>query len=286
MDSTINYYRFQLGDFHCISLLDGEMDYELEAMVKNVPRADVEAALQTHNMPMNVITTPYANLLVDTGRHRVLVDMGAGNLADTTGKLMPNLRSAGIELESIDSIFITHAHPDHIGGALNDQGDPAFSKAAHYISRTEWNYWFSAQAETQAPEWMTGFARKYLSPLKNSIVLVDEEGEVLPGVSVLFAPGHTPGHMVVSFACGEERLLYTGDTVLLPLHLEHPEWLPVFDILADQSETSKRRIFDLTSSTGSWVLGHHFPPFPSLGHVIKAGGGWEWQPVVVKTEVR
>ena len=77
----------------------------------------------------------------------------------------------------------------------------------------------------------------------------------------------------------DERLLYVSDTVLYPLHLEHPDWLPIYDILPDQAEPSKQRIFDLAAKEGTWVIGQHFPPFPSLGHVVKKGEGWEWQPI-------
>jgi glyoxylase-like metal-dependent hydrolase (beta-lactamase superfamily II) len=123
----------------------------------------------------------------------------------------------------------------------------------------------------------TDYARQNLGPLKEKMVLLEREEEVLPGVSVLFAPGHTPGHMVVSFESNGERLLDTGDTVLHPIHLEHPDWRPGYDIQPEQAMISKRRIFDLAASTGSWVLGGHFPPFPNLGHVVKKKIGWEWQ---------
>ena len=279
----MDYFSFPLGKFNCTSLLDGGVDYKLESMVVNAPRVDVEAALLAHNLPIDSIYTPYSYLYVDTGQHRVLVDMGAGDLAPTTGKLLHSMHSAGITPESIDSVFITHAHPDHVGGALNERGEPAFANADFYIWKEEWDFWFSEAAIRQAGDWMTRTARQKLTPLGKRTVLIEQEGEILPGVSVLFAPGHTPGHMVVSFSSGKEHLLYTGDTVLHPLHLEHPDWFPVYDILPDQAEASKQRIFDLAASSGSWVMGQHFPPFPNLGHVVKNGSCWKWQPVDPKT---
>jgi hypothetical protein len=55
--------------------------------------------------------------------------------------------------------------------------------------------------------------------------------------------------------------------------------LPVYDILPDEAATTKHRIFDLAADEQVWVVGQHFPPFPSLGHIIKQGKGWRWQPI-------
>ena len=102
------------------------------------------------------------------------------------------------------------------------------------------------------------------------MTLLKEESELLPGIGALFCPGH----MAVSISSGGERLLYIGDTVLYPLHLEHPDWLPIYDILPEEAGPSKQRIFDLAAEERCWVMGQHFPPFPSLGHVAKTEGGW------------
>ncbi len=96
------------------------------------------------------------------------------------------------------------------------------------------------------------------------------------------APGHTPGHMVLSFSSGEERLLNTADTAIHPLHLEHPDWLPIFDILPEEAAASKHAIFDLAASSGCWVLGQHFHPFPGLGYIYKRENGWRWEPIHIK----
>ena len=275
-----DYYHFQLGDIECACLYDGYHDYKLEQMVTNASRQDVEAALQAHGLSTHVFTTPYTHLYVNTGEHRILVDVGGGDLFPTTGKIQQSMHNAKIRPESIDTIFITHAHPDHVGGVSSDRGELIFTQAAYYICKTEWDFWFSEQAVTLTGEWMVSFARKKLKPLEDKIVLIESEGEIIPDVSVLLSPGHTPGHMAISFTSQGERLFSTGDTVLHPLHLEHPMWLPVFDILPESAAESKRRIFDLAAATGCLVVGQHFSPFPSLGHVVKKGLGWEWHPIV------
>jgi glyoxylase-like metal-dependent hydrolase (beta-lactamase superfamily II) len=276
------YYRFKLGQFECVSLSDGSVDYPLKNFFANVPIEQVEEALRQRNLPLEYVTTPYTYLYVDTGEHRVLVDMGAGALAPSTGKLLISMQAAGIDPAEIDTVVITHAHPDHIGGTLDGQGRPVYANAHYTIWKAEWEFWFSERAQVKTPEHFVTAARDNLEPLRERVTLLDREGEVVPGIGVLAAPGHTPGHLVVSVSSAGERLLYIGDTVLYPLHLEHPDWLPIYDIVPEQAEPSKQRIFDLAAEEGTWVIGQHFPPFPSLGHVVKRDGGWEWQPIEAK----
>lgn len=142
------YYRFQLGNFECVSFYDGFADYKLEQMFANPPRPEVEDTLRAHGFSPEAVRTPFTFLYVNTGKHCILVDLGTVVLfhTHTVGKLLQNMRNAGIAPESIDSAFITHAHPNHIGGALDDQGNPVFSQARYHICKTEWDFWFSDQA--------------------------------------------------------------------------------------------------------------------------------------------
>jgi glyoxylase-like metal-dependent hydrolase (beta-lactamase superfamily II) len=73
--------------------------------------------------------------------------------------------------------------------------------------------------------------------------------------------------------------MHLADTVLHPILMEHPEWVPAIDLLPEQAAITKRRLFDRAASDKALALAFHFPPFPSLGYVIPKGDSWQWQPI-------
>ena len=125
-------------------------------------------------------------------------------------------------------------------------------------------------------------ARSILEPLAEKMHCVDftkDESNIVPGVTAVTAPGHTPGHMAVCFESKGERLYYIGDTVLSPLHLEFRNWKPVYDIVPDKAEQSISSVFGAAADEKALVIGQHFPPFPSLGRVDRQGDSFKWTPV-------
>ncbi|MCK4964581.1 MAG: MBL fold metallo-hydrolase [Dehalococcoidia bacterium] len=226
--------------------------------------------------------SPYICLVVDTGKHLVLVDTGADGLGPDTGKLLQHLQAGGISPEDIDTVILTHGHPDHLGGNTDADGKLVFINARYIIWRDEWDFWMSEQAELKLDEHsrevLLGYARKNLPPIQSQLSLVDYEAEVLPGIQAIAAPGHTPGHMALAISSEGEQLLCVSDTVLHPIHLEQPDWYAAVDLDPVQVEVTRHRILTKAATKKALVLAFHFP-FPGLGRVVQKGEVWQWQPI-------
>lgn len=289
---TTDIHSFQVGDFQCVAVSDGTHTYAPPTfpppaifLFANAPREHLEKALSEHNLNPEQWTewvSPYICLVVHTGEHQVLVDTGAGGLAPTTGNLVQNLKTAGIMPEDIDTVIITHGHPDHIGGNTDTKGELVFPKARYIMWKDEWDFWNSEEAapklEEHVREVLLGYAHKNLPPIKGQLGLIDTERDILPGIQAVAAPGHTPGHMALAISSKDEQLLCVSDTVLHPLHLERPEWHAAVDFDPEQVQATRRRILTKAVAEKALVLAFHFP-FPGIGHVSQSRDTWQWEPI-------
>ena len=129
-------FSFNVGAIRCIAVHDGEARYHAEDYVANADRAEVAEALGRHGHAPDAIPSPYSGLVVETAGQVILVDTGAGDLTPNVGHLAQNLRAAGIASEQVDTVVLTHAHPDHIGGNANESGEPSFPNARYVLGVT------------------------------------------------------------------------------------------------------------------------------------------------------
>jgi glyoxylase-like metal-dependent hydrolase (beta-lactamase superfamily II) len=284
-------YPFKVGDLQCMAVSDGTYIYgpprfppPASFLFANARRDALDKALGEHGIRPEQWTawvSPYICLIVKTGKHTVLVDTGADGLDSTTGRLLRNLQTRGIRPEDIDTVIITHAHPDHTGGNIDTEGKPAFPGARYVMWKEEWNFWTSKEAESKLGEHgaiLLAFAHKNLPPIESQLDLINHEGEILPGIRAVAAPGHSPGQMALAISSKGEQLLCISDVVLHPIHVEQPEWCATADFAPEQVVTIRRRLLSRAAVEKALVIAFHFP-FPGLGHVVQEGKGWRWQPV-------
>lgn len=289
--STSSAHRFSVGTFDCRVVQDGTFAYShpAEVFFTNAPEIERRQALQDHGIEPDdwqEYVSPYPSVLIETGDHTVLIDTGAGGLAPTTGNLRSNLREIGITPTDVDTVVLTHGHPDHIGGCVDDEGKPAFPDAHYVMADTERDFWLSdpdlsrLTVGEELKRLLRNIPQQTLPPVEEQLELVDAdtETEIVPGIRLLPAPGHTPGHMAVSIASRDDCLLHVVDTVLHPIHLAHPEWYAATDHDPDQLVTTRNRLLESAATEQTLVCAYHFPA-PGLGHVIPADGAWGWQPI-------
>jgi glyoxylase-like metal-dependent hydrolase (beta-lactamase superfamily II) len=280
-------HRFHIGSFLCTIVLDGHLAYPHPGatFLANLSEAEREAAGRAIGLDptsWHEYLSPYPSLLVETGRQRVLVDTGAGNLGPHTGRLQANLADAGIDPATIDTVILSHGHADHIGGNLSADGRPAFPNARYVMWKDEWDFWTNSPdlSPLLFPDFikqaLIDMATAQLPPIEPQLELIDHEVEIVPGITALAAPGHTPGHMALAIQSDGEQFLHLVDTVLHPIQLGYPASFSVADYDPPQTIATRCRLLDRAAAEGTRCMLYHFP-FPGLGYIDAADDGWVWR---------
>ena len=278
-----NHYEFEVGDIKCAALCDGALPYPINWFFSNAAAQEVESELRARQLPTEHVLAAYTCLLVRVGKECVLVDTGAGGLAPGTGELPNKLQELGVSRQQVTTVLLTHAHPDHIGGLLDEAGQPAFPNARYVMGRREHEFWTQSPSldrialEQFIKDMMLSAVQRNLPPLKGQLELIEGENEIAPGIRALAAPGHTPGHVAVLLSSGKEQLLIAADAVLHPLHLAHPDWRAVFDLDPLTASNSRQKLLDWAAADHVPVHVYHFP-FPGHGAIVKRGQAWEFEP--------
>lgn len=277
-------YRYKVGDIEITAVHEGTGARPLDAsFVRNAPLEQVQAALAKAFLPTDKLNITFTPLVVKTPRNTVLIDTGfADNGGPTTGQAYRSLPAAGIDPKSIDTVIFTHFHGDHIQGARLKDGTLAYPNARLMAPEPEWAFWMDEGQMSRAPDGMKpGFqaVRRVFGPEASKVERFAWGKEVLPGITALEAPGHTPGHTMFQIASGNARLLMVGDITNHPaLFVRNPDWSAVFDMDADQARATRRRVLDMAAAEKLQLAFYH-APFPATGHVAKEGNGFEFVPV-------
>ena len=258
MVSNMTFPGRRVGDFTITAISDGYLTAGLDVL-SNIDVAD--AAGMQRAAGQQQPSALHINCYVVRGAGRtILVDAGAGGIKQWGGRLKDNLRLAGIEPAAIDTVLLTHAHPDHVGGLVNGAGQVAFPNAELVAHRREVEFWRDDGNLSRASERARGnfrIARQVFDAYGDALRVFDA-GKVLPGITALPLPGHTDGHTGYVLESGDQGLLVWGDIVHFPhIQIKRPDVSIAFDHDASQAVATRSRLLDRVSSERLLIAGMH-----------------------------
>ena len=278
------FYRFKLGGFEITTISDSDafIDGPFPLIGGNAPESEVRALMRDNLLPEQTYQPGFSPTVVNTGRELILIDAGNGSNGfvprPAGGWLAAQLKPAGFDPADIDIVLLSHGHPDHIGGIIED-GKPLFPNARYAIAQREHDFWMP---EGKLSDDLEKFAKVYRTnskPVEGKFSFIKSGDDVVSGIHAIGAPGHTPGHLVFVIESEGKSLLWWGDCAHHQVaSLARPDWECVFDADRPQGAKTRRRIFDMAATDRLAVIGYHMP-FPSLGFVErKAPESYRWLP--------
>ncbi|MEJ8572979.1 MBL fold metallo-hydrolase [Microbaculum marinum] len=273
-------YHRRIGDIVVTALSDGYFVTERE-MTRNLPEAERNQALAAAFRDTLAFSVN-AFLIYSKGR-LALLETGSGKyLGPTLGHLPANLEAAGVAPDDIDTVLLTHMHPDHSAGLTDmETGRRHFGNAELVVHENEPRHWFDDEPMSRASDLYKQLhfqmTREQVQPyLDRMRTFVD--GEVFPGVRAIPSAGHTPGHTSYLIESGKDRLLIWGDTIHIPeVQFARPEITMVPDTDPDAAAATRRRILEMAAQEQFLVTGMHMH-FPGFGHVSKEGDAYRFHP--------
>lgn len=273
--NAVSFPGFSVGDYTVTAISDGYLSAGLD-LLSNIDPA-LAARMQQEAGQQDANAVHINTYLLRGGGRTVLIDSGAGGMRGWGGQLLANLRLLGVEPASIDTVLLTHAHPDHVGGLLDAQGRAVFAQAELVLQEQERRFWLDDGNLAQASERAQGnfrVARQVfdvygdrLRPLASSAVL--------PGINAVALPGHTAGHTGYLIEGRDAGLLVWGDVVHFPhIQIARPDVAIAFDQDASLAAATRGRLLDQVSGDGLLVAGMHLGA-AAFARVHRAGPAYE-----------
>lgn len=266
------------------TLSDGNLMLPLDFIIGDLPMGEVLPVLEAHGQSLEAYEPPCNVTLYRDGRNTVLFDVGAGaDFMPSAGKIDTALEAVGIAPEDVTHVVMTHGHPDHIWGLLDDFDDPKFQNARHLIGRVERDYWTDPGTVDSIGAARTTFAvgaARRLGAIGDRLEVFEDGDTVVPGVEAVATVGHTPGHMSFMVSGEGGSALVLGDAIANHhLSFARPGWAVNSDQDPDTAAATRLALFDRLKADGVPVVGFHLPG-GGIGRVERAGEGFRFVPEV------
>jgi|WetSurMetagenome_2_1015567.scaffolds.fasta_scaffold95205_2 glyoxylase-like metal-dependent hydrolase (beta-lactamase superfamily II) len=255
-----NSFNFSIGTFDCQVFSDGT--------IKIPP--DRQMAVDC--------------LFIKAGESNILIDSGEGKgVQPTSGHLIENMQAAGICPADVGLVILTHSHLDHVGGLVDEKGQPTYSNARYIMYRKEWDLGTPSLRLKPGDEEKGNLhsvnAAKKIAAVRNRFDVSSGESDIIPGIKYVPAPGHTPGNAMVVVSSGKESLFCLGDIMHHPDELNgDPGFWARLDGNAEEAARSRAQIVSRAADAQALIFSGHFS-YPGVGHIVKKGGRFLWEPM-------
>jgi glyoxylase-like metal-dependent hydrolase (beta-lactamase superfamily II) len=241
-----------------------------------IPEAD-SGGMISYGFNLAHIQLGDASILIDTGG----IDDPSSGMAQLVASWFPGftpspglhagLSDRGIHPEDITHVLITHAHADHFAGVTTMQADQrvaCFPNAHHVIAQGDW-----MPSQEQPDEELTR-ALETIEQL-GLLEVIHDEREIVPGITMIPAPGETPGHSIVRVHSAGQTFYYLGDLFHYACEVEHPDWMdPGRDPIA-MLRSRAQLMTEAAASHALLVFTH--APFPGWGWIVPTVTGYRWE---------
>ena len=263
-----------VGTVNVTTLRDGERTLPPEAL-KNLSDGDIQKINSDENQSFTF--TNFNACVIQNGKQNLLVDTGCGSLfGPTCGFILDALDELGLAPDNITDIFITHLHPDHIGGCIDEDGSAVFKNANFKILEEEYSFWTSKEFgsdEINGRDW-SSLAKNVVSTYDAQLEVLTSNKDIISGVSTVPLPGHTPGHAGFRVDDGNQSMFHMGDILHVPnLQLKDPNISTLFDVDPESALNSRKYALDMASSDNLLCTSGHMVE-PKFVHLEKRGSSY------------
>jgi len=287
VEPEVGFYRYKVGSVEVTAVYDGIWRKPHDpTFIEGVTVDETKAALASAGLTTAFMPIPLTVLVLKIGDKHLMIDSGSGvgQWQVNATHLPANMKAAGIDRGQISTILISHFHPDHVWGLMEKGTNAAvFPEAELVVNSVEYRFWTEPGRVETLPEGRRQAGRRIAEvfPTWKNWRLVESGTEVAPGIRILEAFGHTPGHSVFLVTSGRDQLLVSNDTMYVPALLApHPEWQGSYDQDGPIAVTTRRKIIDQVIADRMMICGAHFP-FPGLGTFVKDGSAYAFTPVEI-----
>lgn len=268
-----------LGTTQIDTLSDGNLTLPGDFILGGMPQDEMAQIVARYGLPTDQLTPPCNVTLLRDGTNTVLFDVGAGpDFQASAGKLPEALEAIGLTPDDITHVLFTHAHPDHLWGLLDEFDEPVFPNAEYMIGQAEFDYWMNPDTVTTIGEARTTFAvgaARRLQAIAETVRLLADGEEPLPGIAARLTPGHTPGHLAYEIV-GPTPAMVLGDCIgNHHVGFERPDWASGSDQDKDMAAATRVTLLDRLVAEKHAIIGYHLPG-GGIGRAERADSGYRF----------